>query len=67
MLKTKGVQACSKVFWCSSINNFLLKTKFIDLDHLINWQPLKLLKIMKRSCIDPKDHPKLIKGSAFEV
>ena len=24
MLKTKGVQACSKVFWCSSINNFLI-------------------------------------------
>ena len=23
MLKRKGVEACSKVFWCSSINNFL--------------------------------------------
>ena len=36
MLKTKGVQACSKVFWCSSINNFLQKNEFIDLEQLIN-------------------------------
>ena len=55
VLETKGVQAYSnsKVFWCSSINNFLQKTEFINLEHQ---------KIMH-----PEDFPNLIQRNVFEV